>query len=155
MVFSIILFLLIFFPAFLLVYYLAAKSWKNIVALSFSVFFYMWGAPLFIFMVSGSIILDFYIIRLMDKEKGKRKRWWLAASIFLNVGLLLYFKYANFLVDNVNSLLEASGAKGFDWIKVALPIGISFFTFQKLSYYFKIDSNNCNYQYLIEIFHIN
>ncbi len=134
MVFSSSLFLLIFFPAFLLVYYLAAKSWKNIVALSFSVFFYMWGAPLFIFMVSGSIILDFYIIRLMDKEKGKRKRWWLAASIFLNVGLLLYFKYANFLVDNVNSLLEASGAKGFDWIKVALPIGISFFTFQKLSY---------------------
>ncbi len=134
MVFSSSLFLLIFFPTFLLVYYLVAKPWKNIVALSFSVFFYMWGAPLFIFMVSGSIILDFYIIRWMVKETSERKRWWLAASVILNVGLLVYFKYANFLVDNVNSLLVASGAKGFDWIKIVLPIGISFFTFQKLSY---------------------
>ena len=134
MVFSSSLFLLIFFPAFLLVYYLVARPWKNIVALAFSAFFYMWGAPLFIFMVGGSIALDFYIIRLMDKETGKRKQWWLSVSVLLNVGLLVYFKYANFLVDNVNNLLEAMGAQGFDWIKIALPIGISFFTFQKLSY---------------------
>lgn len=89
---------------------------------------------MFIFMVGGSIVLDFYIIRYMDSRKGKDKRWWLAASVFLNVGLLVYFKYANFLVDNVNQVLEMAGAKGFDWVKIALPIGISFFTFQKLSY---------------------
>jgi len=134
MVFSSSLFLLFFFPAFLLVYYLVAKPYKNFVALAFSVFFYMWGAPLFIFMVSGSIVLDFYIIRHMDTRVGKSKRWWLAASVFLNVGLLVYFKYANFLIDNVNQMLQAGGGEGISWIRIALPIGISFFTFQKLSY---------------------
>jgi alginate O-acetyltransferase complex protein AlgI len=134
MVFSSSLFLLYFFPAFLLVYYLVARPWKNAVALVFSVFFYMWGAPLFIFLVGGSIILDFYIIRYMHTQAGRRKKWLLAASVFLNVGLLVYFKYANFLVDNLNQLLEAAGANGFDWVRIALPIGISFFTFQKMSY---------------------
>lgn len=134
MVFSSSLFLLFFFPAFLLVYYLVGKPWKNIVALAFSVFFYMWGAPLFIFMVGGSIALDFYIIRYMDRQEGKLKRRLLAASVLLNVGLLVYFKYANFLVDNILKLFEATGIQGFDWVKIALPIGISFFTFQKLSY---------------------
>ena len=134
MVFSSSLFLLYFFPAFILVYYLAARPWKNIVALAFSVFFYMWGAPLFIFMVGGSIVLDFYIIRYMNTQSGRYKRWLLAASVLLNVGLLVYFKYANFLVDNVNRLLQSAGAQGFDWVRIALPIGISFFTFQKLSY---------------------
>ncbi len=89
---------------------------------------------MFIFMVSGSIALDFYIIRYMDSQVGKKKRLWLAVSVILNVGLLLYFKYANFLVDNVNQFLQATGSNGFDWVRVALPIGISFFTFQKLSY---------------------
>ncbi len=89
---------------------------------------------MFIFMVSGSIVMDFYIIRYMNKQQGSTKKWWLAASVLLNVGLLAYFKYANFLVDNVNQILQAAGATGFHWIRVALPIGISFFTFQKLSY---------------------
>ena len=134
MVFSSSLFLLVFFPAFLLVYYLVSKPWKNITALAFSVFFYMWGAPLFIFMVGGSIVLDFYIIRYMDSRQGNNRRWWLAASVILNVGLLGYFKYANFMVDNVNQILKMAGSGELHWLKVALPIGISFFTFQKLSY---------------------
>lgn len=134
MVFSSSLFLLYFFPIFLLVYYLVSTPWKNLVALIASVFFYMWGAPLFVFVVGGSILADFYIIRWMDQKKDIERKRILAISVILNVGLLVYFKYANFLIDNVNELLNTFGAESISWIKIALPIGISFFTFQKLSY---------------------
>jgi len=104
------------------------------VALIASVLFYMWGAPLFLFIVTASIVADFYVIRWMSTQDGKKKQHGLAISIVINVGLLIYFKYANFLVDNLNSLLEALGSGAVHWTKIALPIGISFFTFQKLSY---------------------
>ncbi|MEN8225299.1 MAG: MBOAT family O-acyltransferase, partial [Bacteroidota bacterium] len=82
----------------------------------------------------GSILLDFYVVRMMDHSAGKKKMWLLAASMVLNIGLLLYFKYANFFVDNVNTLLQTLGLGAAHWMKVALPIGISFFTFQKITY---------------------
>lgn len=104
------------------------------VALVASVVFYMWGAPDFIFIVGASIVADFYIIRWMDQHKGRRRRSGLALSVVLNVGLLAYFKYANFLVDSVSDMLVVLGAGEVHWTKIALPIGISFFTFQKLSY---------------------
>lgn len=134
MVFSSSLFLLYFFPAFLIIYYLLGKRFKNIFALLASIFFYTWGAPTFIFIVLGSIVLDFYIVRFMHVSAGKRKQYLLAASVLLNIGLLLYFKYANFFVDNFNTILETLGFSTFGWVRVALPIGISFFTFQKLTY---------------------
>lgn len=134
MVFSSSLFLLYFFPVFLLVYYLVSKPWKNAVALVASLIFYMWGAPLFVFIVGASIIADFYVIQWMNKQTGIKRNRGLALSIVLNVGLLVYFKYANFLIDNVNSFVELLGMNSFSWTKIALPIGISFFTFQKLSY---------------------
>jgi len=94
----------------------------------------MWGAPLFAFVVGASILADFYIIKWMDQHKDVNRKRILAVSVILNVGLLVYFKYANFLIDNVNGLLNTLGFEAMSWIKVALPIGISFFTFQKLSY---------------------
>lgn len=134
MVFSSSLFLALFFPLFLLVYYLVRPAWKNLTALIASVVFYMWGAPVFVFVVGASIVVDYYIIRWMDHQEGRKRRIGLAWSVVLNVGLLAYFKYANFLVDNVNTLLLSLGMEALDWVRIALPIGISFFTFQKLSY---------------------
>jgi len=104
------------------------------VALAASVLFYMWGAPTFIFIVAGSIVADFYLVQWFDRQKGIARRRGLALSVLLNVGLLLYFKYANFLVDNLNQLVLSLGGSAWHWAKIALPIGISFFTFQKLSY---------------------
>lgn len=103
-------------------------------ALIASIIFYMWGAPVFVFVVGASILADFYIIRWMDQQNDDKRKRILALSVILNVGLLVYFKYANFLIDNVNDMLNALGAESVSWIKIALPIGISFFTFQKLSY---------------------
>lgn len=134
MVFSSSLFLLYFLPAFLLLYYLSPRFLKNYVALAASLFFYNWGAPDFIFIVIGSIIIDFYLVKSMFTKIGKVKRQLTAASIVLNVGLLLYFKYANFFVENFNVALSAMGIEEAKWAYVALPIGISFFTFQKMTY---------------------
>lgn len=134
MVFSSSLFLLYFLPTFLLLYYLSPVKIKNYVALLASLFFYAWGAPDFIFIVAGSIILDFYLVKWLHHSSGKRKRMLTGASIILNVGLLLYFKYANFFIENLNSLLNLFGMEAVHWTKIALPIGISFFTFQKMTY---------------------
>ncbi|RLD78529.1 MAG: MBOAT family protein, partial [Bacteroidetes bacterium] len=116
-------------PVFLIVYYLLPRVAKNPFALLASIFFYAWGAPTFVFVVLGSIILDFYIVKLMDRRSGKIKGWLLAASMALNIGLLLYFKYANFFVENITEVLAYFGMNAVHWTRIALPIGISFFTF--------------------------
>lgn len=133
MVFSSILFLYVFLPVFLLAYHLAGNKFKNYVLLIFSIFFYAWGAPKFIFLVLAALIVNYYIVGLMEK-KPQHGRKFLIASVIINLGLLAYFKYANFFIDNVNALLETFSLKPIAWIHVALPIGISFFTFQSLTY---------------------
>jgi alginate O-acetyltransferase complex protein AlgI len=135
MVFSSSLFLLYFLPAFLIAYYLLPRKFKNIFTLLASILFYAWGAPDFIFIVLGSIFIDYYIVDIMHKSTlRKARRMLLGASVVLNVGMLAYFKYANFFVENINELLRWMGHESMSWIYVALPIGISFFTFQKLTY---------------------
>ena len=134
MVFSSSIFLLYFLPAFLIIYFIIGKRLKNLFALIASVFFYAWGAPDFIFIVIGSIVIDFYLVRWMNKSEGKKKKLLVAVSVFLNVGLLAYFKYANFFVENINEIFAAVGVEQVKWTAVALPIGISFFTFQKMTY---------------------
>lgn len=135
MVFSSIIFLLYFLPIFLILYFIVGKKYKNIVILASSIFFYSWGAPVFVFILLGSTFLDFYLVQWMHKsQKPKKKKQLLILSILLNVGLLAYFKYANFFVENVNSFIEALGGKELEWTEVILPIGISFYTFQTLTY---------------------
>ncbi len=134
MVFSSSLFLLYFLPAFLIVYFLLPRFLKNFFALIASIFFYSWGAPDFIFIVLGSIIIDYYVVEVLSRSVGKKRRLYLAISVILNIGLLAYFKYANFFIENVNHLLTSMGSGNVKWTEVALPIGISFFTFQKLTY---------------------
>jgi len=135
MVFSSTLFLLYFLPVFLFFYHLAATKYKNWVILIASLFFYAWGAPKFVFVVVGSVIVDFYLIDNMYKSKVKRTRLLLLTiSISINLGLLLYFKYANFFVENMNGMLSSFGVNEVSWTSVILPIGISFYTFQTLTY---------------------
>ncbi|MFN4878934.1 MAG: MBOAT family protein, partial [Flavobacteriia bacterium] len=135
MVFSSILFLLYFLPVFMLVYVLLPKSWKNHWALLVSILFYAWGAPNFIYVVLATSLLDFYLVRaIYNAENQSRKKLFLSTSLVLNLGLLAYFKYANFFIENVNLALGELGMASLHWTSVALPIGISFFTFQTLTY---------------------
>lgn len=136
MVFSSSLFLLYFFPLFLLIYHLAGhQRYKNYVLLIASIVFYSWGAPKFVFVLLASTIVDFYLVRTLHKSRtGKARKRWLILSLILNLGLLAYFKYANFFVENVNFLLHSLGFSQTGWVAVGLPIGISFYTFQTLTY---------------------
>ena len=135
MVFSSILFLLIFLPVFLLVYTLSPRAFKNWWILISSIAFYAWGAPTFVFIVLLSTIVDFYLVQQMHQvTETKNKRALLILSICINLGLLAYFKYANFFIDNANVVLEGVGFDAVTWTKVVLPIGISFYTFQTLTY---------------------
>ncbi len=135
MVFSSVIFLLYFLPVFLCLYFLAGKKYRNWVILLASILFYSWGAPRFVFILLASTWLDFHLVGHMYREKNPmRKKWLLGLSIFLNVGLLAYFKYANFFVDNLNAFLTSIGAGAVPWADVILPIGISFYTFQTLTY---------------------
>ena len=134
MVFSSSIFLFIFLPIVLLLYYISPKKIKNYTLLFFSLLFYTWGAVDFILIALLSIAADYYIaLRIANGNQNYRKRW-LLVSIAINVGLLFYFKYANFFVENVNELYALFGFQPYSWVKIALPIGISFFTFQKMSY---------------------
>lgn len=135
MVFSSIVFIFYFLPAFLITYYLVGKRYKNIVILLFSIFFYSWGAPKFIFVILGSTFIDFHLVKWMSQTQKKRNRQlMLALSVSINLGLLFYFKYSNFFIENVNSFLSVFGGGNIQWTKLILPIGISFYTFETITY---------------------
>lgn len=135
MVFSSIIFLLYFLPVFLLVYFFANKTYKNVVILIGSIFFYAWGAPKFIFVILFTTLLDFYLVGWMDRLANEKKRkLLLCISITVNLGLLVYFKYSNFFIENVNAVLTVFGGGQIHWTKLILPIGISFYTFETITY---------------------
>ena len=135
MVFSSVIFLLYFLPVFYLSYQFVGTKYKNYLILLASIFFYAWGAPDFIFIVLGSSVIDYQIVNLLHKSLDERKRKILLfLFVSLNLGLLAYFKYANFFVENLNSLLASIGFQHVSWTSIALPIGISFYTFQSITY---------------------
>ncbi len=133
MVFSSVLFLSVFLPCFLACFYLSPQFFKKWVIVFFSILFYAWGAPVFILFLLGSSVLDFFISKNFEASSPYRKRS-LFASLFLNIGLLCYFKYVNFFVHNISTLGEYFSFNEIAFKEVLLPIGISFFTFQKISY---------------------
>jgi len=135
MVFSSSIFLLYFLPLLLIIYHLVPLMMRNYVLLGASILFYSWGAPKFLFVIFASTILDFYIVKMLYlSRKLVQKRIFLALSLSMNLGLLAFFKYANFFVENVNALLLSAGFTEIGWTSIALPIGISFYTFQTLTY---------------------
>lgn len=135
MVFSSNIFLLFFLPIFLLAYFVTPQRFRNYTLLLFSLVFYAFGAPDFLLVLIASCVTNFYLVRWMEKVgKLGAKKMICAVSVVLSLGLLLYFKYANFLVENLNAVLGFLHHPPVGWVKVALPIGISFFTFQSLTY---------------------
>lgn len=135
MIFSSSIFLVVFFPVIFTLYYLCPKKLKNIFLLLASIVFYMWGAPKFIFAILGTTTLDFFLVKIMhNATTDKKRKLFLILSLCLNVGMLFYFKYCNFFIDNLNSALHLFTSKQIHWTKIILPIGISFYTFESLTY---------------------
>nr|MCR5014436.1 MBOAT family protein [Bacteroidales bacterium] len=135
MVFSSNVFLLYFMPIFFLLYFLTPKKFRNYTLLFASLLFYAWGAPEFIIHLILSTIANFYLVRWMCKtEKPKMKKLLCGISIAISIGLLFYFKYGNFTMQNFNAIRGWMGFDALSWVKILLPIGISFFSFQSVTY---------------------
>ena len=135
MVFSSNIFLLYFLPVFLLIYFVCPRRFRNYVILLFSIVFYAYGGPEFILILLASTTATYFLVKGMCRAEAVRKKKWLCAiAIIINLGLLVYFKYANFLVDNVNAILSLFYINGLNLSKIVLPIGLSFFTFQSITY---------------------
>ena len=131
MVFSSLTFLIAFLPITLIGYYLLPKKTKIGFLLLASLVFYAWGEPIYVLLMIGSILVNWVIGLLMDKSE-RHKKALLVASIVLNLGLLFVFKYAGFFWDTIRGLYAAPLAE--KTVSIRLPIGISFFTFQIMSY---------------------
>jgi len=132
------LFLLYFLPAFFLVYFLLPGKTRNWFLLIASILFYSWGAPGFLPILAISVIIDYFLLKEMQHREGTVRSMIFWISAVMNIGLLLYFKYMNFFIDQVNAGLGMFHISPVRWFAIALPIGISFITFQKLACTFDI-----------------
>ena len=128
MVFSSTIFVFLFLPLVLILYFLMPKKFRNYILLIFSIIFYIFGGPKFLLVLLLVVLIDYFGAFLIDKKKNKKL--FLIITICLNIATLFYFKYTGFFLENINNLFSLN-------IKIpdiVLPIGISFYTFQAMSY---------------------
>lgn len=131
MVFSSLTFLLLFLPCVLLMYFLVPGKWKNAVLFLFSLLFYAWGEPIYVGLMIFSTVLDFGCGRAVEKYRGTPKaKIGLLVSVIVNLSLLCLFKYTDFLIGTVGGIFGCR----IPLLNLPLPIGISFYTFQTMSY---------------------
>lgn len=132
MVFSSIVFIFRFLPLAFLIYFLTPKKFKNFVLTVLSLIFYSWGEGKYFLIMIASIAVDYTAGRLIEKNFKDRKRatFILILSIIFNLGMLFLFKYFNFFIENINSIFNI----GIKEVPITLPLGISFYTFQTMSY---------------------
>lgn len=142
MVFSDLLFLFRFLPIVLIVYFASPKKFRNAVLFFSSLIFYAWGEPVYVSLMLFSTLVDYIhgrlVYRLKNNNQTKKAKLVVMSSMVINLGLLGFFKYADFFIGTVNSIFGTS----IGFLNVALPIGISFYTFQTMSYTLDIYMNN-------------
>ncbi|WP_195263752.1 MBOAT family protein [Clostridium sp. 1001275B_160808_H3] len=140
MVFSSSVFIFMFLPLVVFLYYISGKKLRNYILLLASLLFYAWGGMNYLKILIVSILINYIFGLLIDKtvdKKGLRK-FFLILGIILNLALLFYYKYYDFFIENVNTLFNMN----FELKRIVLPIGISFFTFQGMSYIIDIYRND-------------
>lgn len=138
MIFSTLLFLFYFLPIFLAVYYISPKNvfFKNVIFLAASLFFYFWGEQLFISVLIFSILTNYCLGLLLQKESPNKKIY-LTLGVALNILILILFKYTPFIAENIANVFNVKNIQTPNWnltLNMHLPLGISFFTFQGVSY---------------------
>ena len=130
MLFSSIPFLFYYLPVVLLVYFLLPRGLRNGFLLLASLFFYAWGEPRYVLLMAATITVFYALGIAIEKSEGRAKKLWLALAVGSGLAALAVFKYADFALENFNALTGMS----IPLLKLALPIGISFYTFQSISY---------------------
>lgn len=139
MLFSSLVFLFIFLPSVILFYYVSPKKLRNLVLLCFSLAFYAYGEPRYIFIMLLSIFMNYVLGLLVDKYREEKiVKFILALTVILNLSIIGYYKYSNFLIENMNTIFNLD----INLLNIVMPIGISFFTFQGLSYVIDIYRQN-------------
>ncbi|MBR6043836.1 MAG: MBOAT family protein [Paludibacteraceae bacterium] len=128
MLFSSLTFLFVFLPIVLITYYLVKPALRNSVLLFASLFFYAWGEPTYLIIMLATIVINYIGARCIEAFSSKKLA--LAGTIAVDLAFLGYFKYYNFFVENINAIFSSN----IDFVEIALPIGISFYTFQSISY---------------------
>lgn len=141
MLFSSMTFVFVFLPIVLLLYLVTKKELHNPILLIASIIFYAWGEPRYLAIMLLTIIINWLGAIAVDKFKNHKKLY-LALTIIANLGFLIYFKYFNFLIDNCNHIFHAH----IDPLNIVMPIGISFYTFQALSYVVDVYRGDCKVQ---------
>ena len=135
MVFSSIIFLFLFLPATLTLYFLVPNRFRNLLLLCVSLLFYAWGEGFFVFIMLITIAVNYFSGLLLERFAHRQSsKLVLFGTVTLNLGLLVAFKYTNFILDNLNVLLSLFNIESIELNPVHLPIGISFFTFQAITY---------------------
>ncbi|MEJ7601673.1 MAG: MBOAT family O-acyltransferase, partial [Kofleriaceae bacterium] len=139
MPFSSLLFVHLFLPVFLVVYWVTPRAGKNGVAIAASLVFYAWGAPKFLPVVVGLGLVDYFVSHAIASARAKpetqrRAKILLIAGVTMHLSVLAYFKYSNFFVEQLNAMFAMFGTEPVGWVKVVLPIGVSFITFEEISY---------------------
>jgi alginate O-acetyltransferase complex protein AlgI len=143
MLFSSIPFLLYFLPVVFAVYFTLPKKTRNIVLLVSSLFFYAYGEPKYVVLLVFSSLMDFVISMVIDKNRGTKKaKYALMCSVVVNLLILGFFKYSDFFIANVNALLRVN----IPLLHIPLPLGISFYTFQTMSYTIDVYRNDAKVQ---------
>ena len=139
--FSSLPFLFGFLPITLAIYFAVPLRWRNLALLLTSLVFYGWGEPVYISIMVLSILIDYTHGLLVEKYRSRDKlaRWFVAESMLLNLGLLGFFKYWDFLAGS----LQAMGLTFMPVLNIHLPIGISFYTFQAVSYLIDVYWDDC------------
>lgn len=144
MLFSSISFIYFFLPIILILYYLTPRKYKNLTLLLGSLLFYFLGEAGYTFLLLASTFIDYCHSKIIVKHRGTKKaKIALISSIVMNLSMLIFFKYADFMVENINVLLGLN----IPLLKVHLPIGISFFTFQTMSYTIDVYRNEAEVQH--------
>jgi D-alanyl-lipoteichoic acid acyltransferase DltB (MBOAT superfamily) len=122
---------LIFYPVYILITKSKTTFWRNLYVVAFSLFFYYKSSGLYVGMLIFTGLLDYNLARLLHQETLKfYRKFYLYVSVFVNLSLLGYFKYTNFLIDNYNGIFDSN----LSFYDIILPVGISFYTFQSMSY---------------------
>jgi len=129
LIFSSITFLYYFLPWVLVLYFIVPLKYKNLVLLLASLLFYAWGEPKIVFCMIATISVS-YVLGLLTEKNAKNKKLYMIMAVVLSLGSLGYFKYADFFIENINAVTGMS----VPLLRIALPVGISFYTFQVLSY---------------------
>lgn len=133
----------VFLPLVVLLYFLLPEKWRNIMLLLASCYFYMVFIPVYVLILGFTIVIDYYAGIYLEKFEGKRRKYFLIASIVANVSVLAVFKYYNFLNDNLSLFLASFGySNSIPDLGIALPIGLSFHTFQAMSYTIEVYRGN-------------